>query len=273
MGSEANIQGVLPTYYHRYDGSISNEVRVAQTLKWLKLPKKERPHLITMYFSDMDDVGHGFGPENDEKLRKTLFDLDKVLGNLFLGTEEIDLPINIIIVSDHGMTTLPTTNLIPIEEIKNDTLFSFVNNGAIINIHPKNKDGLALALQFLKEKEKNFKVYTTENAPGFEYRPKNKDWGALQVIPDFGYYFLTADKIAARKKSPNKIFGAHGYDPKYKDMHGIFYAKGPAIKNGYVVPSVKNIHVYPLMCGILGLEIPDAVDGELDKLKSILKND
>ena len=56
-------------------------------------------------------------------------------------------------------------------------------------------------------------------------------------------------------------------------MHGIFYAKGPAIKNGYIVPSVKNIHVYPLMCEILGLEIPDTVDGELGKLKSVLKND
>jgi len=273
VGSEADIQGVRPTYYFRYDGRIKNDIRVDQVLNWLKLPQKKRPHLITMYFSDMDDVGHSFGPDNDKELRKALFDLDEVLGHLFKETEATGLPINIIIVSDHGMTALPTTNLIPIEEIKNDTLFSIVNNGAIVNIHPKNKDKIALAFKFLKQKESNFKVYKTENTPGFEYRPKNKDWGALQVIPDFSYYFLTGDKISARKKSPNKIYGAHGYDPSYKDMHGIFYAKGPAIKNGYTVPSVKNIHVYPLMCEILGLEIPGAVDGELGKLKNVLKND
>jgi Type I phosphodiesterase / nucleotide pyrophosphatase. len=33
------------------------------------------------------------------------------------------------------------------------------------------------------------------------------------------------------KKYHNK--GAHGYDNENKDMHGIFYAIGPAFKNGY----------------------------------------
>ena len=64
----------------------------------------------------------------------------------------------------------------------------------------------------------------------------------------------------------------HGYDPKYKDMHGIFYANGPAFKKGYIIPSVKNIHIYPLMCKILGLEIPDDIDGKLNQLESVLIN-
>ena len=55
-------------------------------------------------------------------------------------------------------------------------------------------------------------------------------------------------------------------------MHGIFYANGPAFKKGYVVPSLKNIHIYPLMCKILGLEIPDTIDGKLNELESVLKN-
>jgi predicted AlkP superfamily pyrophosphatase or phosphodiesterase len=268
VGSEADVQGIRPTYYYQYDGSIKNDVRVNQALKWLALPEKERPHIVTMYFSDMDDTGHRFGPDNDEELKKALFDLDENLGALFKGAKATGLPVNIIIVSDHGMTALPTSNYIPIEEIENDSLFFLIDNGVIINIHPKNELQIDSIYQYLKLKENNFKVYKTENTPGFEYRPKNKDWGAIQIIPDFGYYFSRRQRI---ESYPNTTFGVHGYDPIQKDMHGIFYANGPAFKKGYRVPSVKNIHVYPLMCKILGLEIPNNIDGEIEELESVLK--
>ncbi len=272
VGSEANVQGIRPTYYHMYDGKIKNEDRVAEVLYWLALPAKQRPHMITLYFSDMDDVGHRFGPNNDEVLKKALFNLDGHLGDLFKGVAATGLPINIIIVSDHGMAPLSTTNLLPVEDIENENLFSVINNGAIVNVHPKNDSQTDSIVQYLKQKEHNFKVYKTENTPGFEYSPKNKDWGAIQIIPDFGYYFLAGERIAARKKNPNTIFGVHGYDPKYKEMHGIFYANGPAFKKGYEVPPLKNIHIYPLMCKILGLAVPDNIDGKLNQIESVLKN-
>ena len=66
------------------------------------------------------------------------------------------------------------------------------------------------------------------------------------------------------------VFGQHGFDPNMKEMQGIFYALGPSFKSQYTVPSVKNIHIYPLMCAVLGLEIPDNIDGDLSQLESIL---
>jgi predicted AlkP superfamily pyrophosphatase or phosphodiesterase len=272
VGSEADIQGLRPTYYYRYDGKVKNKIRVTQALKWLSLPAEKRPHLITMYFSDMDDVGHRFGPDNDGEIKKTLFDLDKQLGDLFNGTKATGLAVNIIVVSDHGMATQLSSNYIPIESIKNDSLFLTINNGAIVNIHPTKGIETNTVIKYLKQKEQHFKVYKTGNTPGFEYKPKNKDWGALQIIPDYGYYFLTRKQIETKQKLTNKTFGSHGYNPTYKDMQGIFYAKGPAFKKGYVASSVKNIHIYPLMCQILGLEIPDNIDGKLAELKAVLKN-
>jgi len=270
VGSEANIQGIRPTYYHRYDGSIKNDVRVAQALKWLALPAKKRPHLITMYFSDMDDFGHRFGPNNDKEIKKAIFDLDENLGDLFKGAAATGLPINIIIVSDHGMTPLLSSNFIPMENIENNNLFLAINNGAIVNIHPKKDIQIDSVFQYLKQKEDNFKVYKTENTPEFEYIPKNKDWGAIQIIPKIGYYFSSR----RRTESPTiTTTGVHGYDPNFKDMHGIFYANGPAFKKRHTVSAIKNIHIYPLMCEILGLEIPDNIDGNLNQLKSVLKGD
>jgi predicted AlkP superfamily pyrophosphatase or phosphodiesterase len=272
VGSEADIQGIRPTYYFRYSGDIEKNVRVAQALKWLKLPAKKRPHLITMYFSDMDGIGHKYGPNNDEVLKEGLFQLDSALGHLFKGVKETGLPVNIIIVSDHGMMKVPTENYIPVEIVKNDDLYQTIDNGSIINIHPKNRDQTDYIFTRLKEQEvgNHFKVYKTKDTPGFEYIPQNKNWGALQIIPDYGYFFSNSKTIALRKKSNQLVSGQHGIDPIHKEMHGIFYANGPNIKKGFTIDSFKNIHIYPLMCKLLDLNIPNNIDGRLEQLETIL---
>jgi len=272
VGSEADVQGIRPTYYHRYDGKIKNEARITQAIQWFSLKKKNRPHMITMYFSDMDDVGHDFSPNNDEKLKDKLFQLDRQLGALFKGVEETGLPVNIIIVSDHGMAAQSTENLIAINDVYNDDLYTLINNGALVNIHPNKDVPIDRVIAFLKKKEQHFKVYKTSEAPGFEYTPKNEDWGSLQLIPDEGHYFVSSKRIEALKKSNIEIIGVHGFDPNNEDMHGIFYAKGPAFKEGYTVPAVKNIHVYPILCKILRIQVPSDIDGKLKELESILKN-
>lgn len=270
VGSEANVQGIRPTYYHKYDGSIPNEDRVAQVLEWLNMTPEERPHMITMYFSDMDDTGHEFGPSDDEELKKALYELDENLGALFDGAFATGLPVNIMVVSDHGMSNISPSHLISIEDVKNEEAYMTVNNGALVNIYPKAVEGIDEIYKALKEKEQHFKVYRTKDTPGFEYVPSNKDWGAIQLIPDPGYYFVSASLKARRSASPDRVYGVHGYDPEELDMHGIFYAKGPSFKKGYTIPSVKNIHLYPLMCNILGLEIPDNIDGDLEQVKQVL---
>ncbi len=270
VGTEADIQGMHPSYYYTFDNKIQSDVRVNQALDWLEMPKKKRPHLITMYFSDMDNTGHDYGPSNDGKIKETLYALDKHLGDLFKGVKETGLPVNIIIVSDHGMKDIPVNNYLPIQAVEHPSLYKTLNNGAIVNIHPNDDSQIDSIYSYLKTKEQNFKVYKTEDTPGFENTPQNKDWGKLQVLPDTGYYFTSQKRIEMLLKGDNKTFGVHGYDPNLKEMHGIFYANGPAFKNGYTANAVKNIHIYPLMSKILGLEIPNDIDGDVNELKDVL---
>lgn len=272
VGTEANIQDIKPTYYRKYDASIKNEARVQQALKWLDLPAKERPHLITLYFSDMDDIGHRFGPNADKELKETLLLLDKNLNALYNGVKSTGLPVNMLIVSDHGMANVNKDHYIAVEDIKNDDLYTTIDNGAIVFILPKNKSQTNEIVASLKQKENHFKVYKTEDTPGFEYTPKNEDWGAIQLIPDFGYYFSSKEAIATKKKKPQTSYGVHGYDPAIKEMHGIFYANGPAFKNGHTIPPTKNIHIYPLICEILGLDVPANIDGNLKAIEAALKD-
>jgi predicted AlkP superfamily pyrophosphatase or phosphodiesterase len=271
-GTEADIQGYRPDYYYKYDGNITNEVRVEQAVKWLEMPEKNRPHLITLYFSDMDDMGHRYGPNADSILKKTLYELDNSLGHLFKQIDKLALPVNIIIVSDHGMLEIPVEKYLAVEMIENNEQYLTINSGAIASIHPKDHTQTEFIFNQLKKKENHFSVYKTENTPGFEYIPKNKDWGPIQIVPEIGYYFTDEKSIASMKQSPQNVSGVHGYDPTLKDMHGIFYANGPALKKGYKIHSIKNIHVYPVMCKILGLELPNDIDGKLNKIENILLN-
>ncbi|WP_238474618.1 ectonucleotide pyrophosphatase/phosphodiesterase [Maribacter algarum] len=271
VGTEADIQGIRPTYYYKFDGSVKNEAKINQALEWMNLPDESRPHLMTLYFADLDKVGHRFGTSQDEKLEKALLQLDKNLGDLFKGLSATGLPVNIFIVSDHGMINQSTANLIPTESIENDDLYLSIDNGSIVNIHPKKNIEVDQVYNYLKKKEDGFKVYKTNKTPGFEYSPKNKNWGEIQLIPDFGYSFLDQRRIGLIGKNGVTTIGIHGIDSKYKEMHGIFYANGPAFKEGYEIPSVKNIHIYPLMCKILGLEIPKSIDGDINQIGSVLK--
>ena len=55
----------------------------------------------------------------------------------------------------------------------------------------------------------------------------------------------------------------HGYDPRYTDTHGIFYAMGPSFNRNQKVDSFENIHVYPIICKILGIPEHDNIDGDI----------
>ena len=274
LGSEAEVQGIRPTYYKKFNMTTKKEVRVNKVLEWLNLPANERPHMITMYFPDMDNTGHRYGPNNDEKLKASLFELDQHLGNLFDGVKQTNLAVNIIIVSDHGMSDVAVDNYLSVDSLYNDELYRAYNNGSMINIYPYDNQRTDEIFALLKAREKNnhFKVYRTKDAPRFEYIPHNKNWGAMQIIPDDGYYFNSDWLIGRRIKSGEAVFGEHGFDSNDKNMHGIFFANGPAFKKGFVAPSVKNIHIYPLMCTILDLDIPDNIDGKLAPIQSVLSN-
>jgi predicted AlkP superfamily pyrophosphatase or phosphodiesterase len=272
VGTEAEIQGMRPTYYYPFDSSVKNDEKVNQAIKWLNLNERHRPHFITLYFNDLDKIGHRFGI-NDKELKKSLLELDKNLGNLFKGVSETGLPVNIIIVSDHGMGNQSTDKIIPIDSIKNDDLFMTIEEGTIVNIHPKKGIETDSILAYLRQKEENFKAYKTEDTPGFEYKPQNKNWGEILLIPDYEYHFWNQKRKDALIEEGVKTFGVHGYDSKYKEMHGIFYANGPAFKDGYEIHSIKNIHIYPLMCKILGFKIPESIDGDINEIKSVLKED
>jgi alkaline phosphatase D len=79
------------------------------------------------------------------------------------------------------------------------------------------------------------------------------------------------DKLAGFLK-PWGWAGVHGYDAyNVPEMHGIFYANGPNIRQGYTLDPFENVHVYPFIARILGLPVPH-IDGRSEVLEKLYQS-
>ncbi|SEG06958.1 alkaline phosphatase family protein [Algoriphagus boritolerans] len=276
VGSEAPVKGIRPSEYFDYDAEVPNLTRISQVFKWLQLPDTERPRMITLYFSDMDNVGHAYGPSNDEKLEERLYKLDRELGALFEGIKSFDLPISVILVSDHGMADVHKDKLINLDLLTEGIHAKVVNNGALAHIHLENPGDKQTVMDLIRSRSPHvsFDDFTQKsNYTDTSIYPQR--FGDFIIIPEFGYYLadnrgmMRYQNNSARLKT--EVFGEHGFSPTNKEMWGIFYAQGPRIKAANRIEPFQNIHIYPLLCQLLGLEIPAGIDGKMEVLTPILK--
>lgn len=257
VGSEAEIKGVRPTMYTAYNGSVPNANRVNEVLKWLALPKGQRPQFITLYFSDVDSKGHGFGPDSDEA-KDAVLSIDANIGALREGIEKSGLDVTLIVTSDHGMATINEGYFLDVDMRQARTVFSSTGV-SIFHDDPSVISQIKTDLEALEK----VKVYSSDEFPE-EYHFENEDRsGDLLVTIDPPAIFTTSQTFSG---------GTHGYDPYvHTDMHTIFYIEGPRIKSNLEIATFENVHVYPLVATLLGLPIPEDIDGDLEVLNGILK--
>lgn len=267
VGSEAQINGYRPNYYLNYDSTHENKLRVEQIETWLRLPESERPHLLTLYFSIVDNAGHKFGPDAKET-GESVREADELIGLLRKKIESLHLPINLILVSDHGMGALDNSHAIELSNLIELNKFEVSGGGTFVSLHSDNKKNLEEAYHKLKSM-KHARAYCRNEIPP-QYKLKSIDRiGNIVVIAENSYYILTKPI-----KDPNNPFNqkaTHGWSNSFKDMHGIFLAEGPNIKAGPRLPAFENIHIYPLVLKILGLKTGQKIDGNDGVLKSVYK--
>ena len=268
VGSEADVGGVRPTYCHRFDNSISNEARVDGVLGWLSLPPEERPHLITLYFSDVDGAGHTYGPESGE-VEQAVGRVDSALGRLLDGL--VDLPhnadVHVVVVSDHGMLFQPADSA----DVLDPALFPgvrFAEMGPYASIFVE--DGGPERHQPVRDSIADMMprnaVYLRENVPERFRYSTNPRVGDIVIITAPGRQVVTPDRAQRLDDFYN-----HGWDNLVPEMAGILLASGPRIAEGARTGPVEAVHVYPLIAEILGLEPHDQVDGNLDAITGFLR--
>jgi predicted AlkP superfamily pyrophosphatase or phosphodiesterase len=259
-GSDVAIGGKYPTYWRQFEHALPPEARTDQVLEWLRLPEEERPGLITLYYSDVDTAGHDEGPDS-RAVREATARVDRELGRLIEGVEALGLQSRVhwIVVSDHGMAALSAERLIVLDDYVDLATVQTVDMGPWLTVNAVGVGADAIYAQ-LHGKHPHLRVFRSTELPpqyGLAGHPRMP---AIVALADEGWYVVTRDQLARRDPS-EPWGGAHGFDPAYPSMRGLFVAAGPRLKEGLVIPPVENIHLYELMCAILGLT-PAPNDGD-----------
>jgi alkaline phosphatase D len=282
-GSEAAIQGVRPSYYLAFDNKFPDEKRIDQVVSWLKLPADQRPHLITLYYYQPDHSGHEDGPDSPE-VRDAVRHVDDLIGKLKSQLDALRLPLDLIVLADHGMEKVQGT-WIDLDQYAD--LSNFTTDGPILYASgdpAAAEASAAKAYNDLKKADSRFTVYRLKNVPAALHFNENPRAGDPVVIPT-GPYLIRAhgpapatstssssatETTAAPRAERPPPAGMHGYDPaEMPSMRAIFYAAGPDIRPGSTVKPFENVNVYPLIAHILDLN-PPKTDGSLNVLSGIL---
>ncbi|MBP5999360.1 MAG: alkaline phosphatase family protein [Sediminibacterium sp.] len=267
VASEADIQGIKPTYHYIYNEKTPIGKRIQTVKDWLSLPEARRPHLITLYFPDVDHDAHTYGPEQPIVKNSVQF-VDSSINALQQALAPLNLPINYIFVSDHGMTTVDIDNTIGLPEVVDKNYFNVPWGDALLHLYAKDTSKIESTYQALK-KDNRFTTYKLDETPANWHYKKADDrfnrLGDLILVPKTIHQVFN---LGTRKPTPGK----HGFDNKEVDMRASFMAWGPAFKKGLMIEGFENVHVYPLVAKILGLKVDEnKIDGKIKVLSPILK--
>jgi predicted AlkP superfamily pyrophosphatase or phosphodiesterase len=267
VGSEADIQKTLPTYYYEFNDTIPMDHRIQEVVNWLQLPPEKRPHLITFYISNADHEGHAYGPDAPQTGQAVQF-IDSSIQKLTEAVKKTGLYVNYIFVADHGMTKIDVDHPLALPTTVDTSKFIIPRGAELVELYAKNKNDITDTYNKLKAQENGFKVYLKTNTPAHLHYGDKDDMmnriGDILLIPNWPLTFYWG----TRKPNP----GAHGYDPSLvKDMLATFYAWGPAFKNHSQIPVFENVNVYPIVTKILGLTYTQKIDGDPKIANQVLK--
>lgn len=267
VGSEADIQGMHPTYWKPYDEDMTEETRIDTVVKWLSYPGEQAVDFATLYFEDVDSYGHNYGLKSDS-LDSAISKSDRLIGYLKTKMRKADLwdKTNIVIVSDHGMVELSADKIIEIDKIISMDNIERTIWGPATMLQPKR--GLTDEVYYkLKANEENYVVYLKEDLPERFHLKNHRRVPDIILVADLGY-------TPVNQKTKERFYqslpsATHGYENTEKLMQAFFIAHGPAFGEGKKNPPFQNIHIYELLNKLMNTN-PAPNDGNLDSVRVLL---
>lgn len=262
-GGDVAIHGTYPSDWTRYYEPFSYAQRVRMIRDWLsRADPAERPRLLTLYFEDVDTKGHDFGPGAPET-RAAVRDVDAAIARLLDDARAIGQPLNLIIVSDHGMARItPPANFIQLDDLLPRDAYALINYGAMVEIEPA-PGRTAEVERAMLAKRPGVQCWRKGEMPARFHYGRNRRVPAIVCQSETGW------EVVQGETSSLKDGGDHGFDPADLAMRALFIANGPAFARGRELPDFDNIHVYPLLARVAGVA-PLASDGDAAVLAGAL---
>lgn len=254
--SDARINGNLPSYHYHYSKYADYQGRIDQITEWLSLPEVSRPHFIAGYFSLVDTQGHDFGPDAKETYDAVQL-IDGLIGQLYGRIKQLDIPVNLVLVSDHGMTAIRQESKVVEAELGISDKFAVETRGSQVLIYGKKgttEQEISALKASLEDTAKGRYSVMSDSRRASVHMERNQRTGdiMLEIRPP-GYF--VSDSTHDGK-------GAHGFDATLDDMAATFIAAGPDFRQGATIPPMKNLEIYPGLAKLMKLEfVPETDSG------------
>ncbi|KAI0304302.1 Phosphodiest-domain-containing protein [Multifurca ochricompacta] len=277
--------GATPTYFVPWANKVSLNTKLAQILKWIDLPLDERPQLILAYEPSLDQAGHATGPYSQEDTLKYVDTFAKDLRNSLVARNLTEI-VDVIFVSDHGMTDTSHPELVYIDDVLGEEGWRAVKHedgwpsmGLHFDPSANSSHYLERLLAAAAENSEKFSVHTPETMPERYHFAHSTRIAPVYVIPKIGYV------LTNRKEGDVGLSkGNHGYDNNDPTMNAIFVAHGPfstvakavhysqstsprprwllnpnngwysASDDTYVMEGFENIEIYNLIMKLLDIQ-------------------
>ena len=259
VGTEAAVTGIQPTRWHRFSVEIPAAERVDAALAWLAEPEPTRPHLVLLYFGDVDAVGHIHGiqaPETAAAVRK----VDALIDRLMRGIAALPDGDNVylVVVSDHGLRDIrQDTPPFIVDEAVDLALTDMVAGGSYMLLYLADPASARSARDRINAAWGTGRAYLPTDTPPAWQTSDNPRFGDLILVADPGYLVIPQ----TRAGMPVDAAG-HGWAPEDTAMHGILMMAGPGIPAGTRLPAVDNVDLYPLLARMLGLRPAEGLDAD-----------
>ncbi|CAF1537915.1 unnamed protein product [Rotaria sp. Silwood1] len=256
--------GVRPLIYSwLYTDDVSFREKIDNAIGYFR---ELSVQFVMLYHFEPDKQGHTYGPDSQE-VHDTLLRLDIDIEYLLDKTKkELNDDLNIIILSDHGMTNV-TGVIRPFFEkyLSPTSVETNLLSGALFNVMPKR--GLTRKVYNNLSNLPNVTVYRRDEIPErFHYSKPGHRLGEITVLPNFEGQILS-------RATTNKVYnkkGNHGWDNTLATMQAIFMARGPSFNKNVSIHSLNNVDIYHIACHILKLNPnPYATAGSIVYLTSI----
>jgi predicted AlkP superfamily pyrophosphatase or phosphodiesterase len=267
-GSNVPIHDTLPTYFQeKYNADVPYSKRINTILSYLDLTHK-RPQLILTYMSGVDSAGHLFGPDSDH-VGSEVTRMDDAIGLLLDGLEKRNISehVNVVLVSDHGMTSVASERVLYLNDVypQIETSCDIHITGVLTDLRPKNvndTESIYRSIKSARDANLNyanaFDIFLKQDIPDPYHFKDSRLIPPILVVAKLGWEVTTRSR-----GSPITYFnGDHGFDNIEMDMGAFFAANGPAFRNdGSTQEEFDNIHVYSMLSKVLGLqEAPNSGD-------------
>jgi predicted AlkP superfamily pyrophosphatase or phosphodiesterase len=268
-GAEAEHQGLRPSMFKPFDKKLKAAERVDGLLAWLALPPAQRPKFFTLYFDIVDDMGHKFGPLAPET-RAAVKEADEAVARLLAGLERLGLrdSANLVIVSDHGMSETSTDKIVFLEDIMDVTKVRVEATGPYGGVRPNpGVDAKALVAEIRQKLPPSVQVFLREETPAHLHYRDGRSIPPILLLADDHWTVEERSRWSPKWAATSRA--THGWDPTFPNMGATFIAVGPAFKQSTEIPAVDNIHLYNLLCDVLGIK-PAPNDGDQRLAKAVL---